>query len=224
MTNLTNKGTESGLQESLSFCQELKQKREQRGLSYECVADYLKLDVGTVKRLEQGNVLDFLPITYVRGYYRSYMKMLGMNVAAFESQMSAEFMNKKTVELEEFTLPSTNFDEVQTVPRWKTKYYWITAAVVFFVVFSLVMVVSYKHHHSAVQFPSMVSAHTEHPAKKAVVPPQAVLASIPSSQTAARATKAHAPSAAVKKSPEADTQGMNFMIQSIPVDLGTSSK
>jgi len=70
----------------------------------------------------------------------------------------------------------------------------------------------------------VVSAHTEHPAKKAVVPPQVVPASISSSKIAAPAIKTHTPSAAVKKTPEADTPGMNFMIQSIPVDLGTGSK
>ena len=61
--------------------------RESRGLSIEDVAARLKLDVGKISALEQGNIADFAAPVFAAGYLRAYARLLELS----EAEVFADF-------------------------------------------------------------------------------------------------------------------------------------
>ena len=59
--------------------QMLAQQREKLGLSVEECADTLKLSVTKIKALESGDSKPFVSETFIRGYLKSYAKLLGLS-------------------------------------------------------------------------------------------------------------------------------------------------
>lgn len=57
----------------------LRAKREEKGLSLEEIATRLRLKVSTVEKLEANDIADEQVATFVRGYYKSYAKLVGIS-------------------------------------------------------------------------------------------------------------------------------------------------
>ncbi|NIG87491.1 cytoskeleton protein RodZ [Serratia symbiotica] len=62
--------------ESMTTGQRLRQAREQLGLSHQVVAERLCLKKSTVRDIEEDSISDALASTFVRGYIRSYAKLV----------------------------------------------------------------------------------------------------------------------------------------------------
>src|SRR3990167_10334914 len=58
----------------------LQRVREQNGLTLEYVADQLKLKVSTVRELEADNYVNIGSLVYIKGYLRSYARLLHVNI------------------------------------------------------------------------------------------------------------------------------------------------
>ena len=72
---------------SVSLGLKLKAEREKRGISYQQVSAYLNLEISTIKQLESPQLEEFLPVTYLRGYYRSYISFLGLDLSCYDSDL-----------------------------------------------------------------------------------------------------------------------------------------
>jgi len=66
----------------------LKQVREKKGLTVEVVAEQLKLKNSTVRALEIDNYNEIGSMVYVKGYLRSYAKLLNVNIEHHLQEMS----------------------------------------------------------------------------------------------------------------------------------------
>ncbi len=64
----------------LSLGEYLQKMREKKGLTIKEVADQLRLKLSTIKALEENNYPQIGSLVYVKGYLRSYAKMLGVNI------------------------------------------------------------------------------------------------------------------------------------------------
>jgi cytoskeletal protein RodZ len=75
-----------------SLATELKNAREQKGMSLSDIADATLINIRFLREIEQGN-FSFLPQTYVRAFLREYAAMVGLDpdsvLRSFESTGSA---------------------------------------------------------------------------------------------------------------------------------------
>lgn len=60
------------------FSEELKKKRQQKGISIEQLAAKSRIDIKYLKAMEDGN-FSFLPEVYVKAFLRDYAKMVGLD-------------------------------------------------------------------------------------------------------------------------------------------------
>lgn len=84
--------TESETKARLTLGEFLKQVREANGLSVEYVADQLKLKVSTVRDLEANQYDHLGGLVYIKGYLRSYARLLHLNI---EDQLQLNGQNKE---------------------------------------------------------------------------------------------------------------------------------
>lgn len=71
---------EAESKQRLTIGEFLKQMREKKGLSLEYVAEQLKLKVSTVKALEANAYEEIGSLVYIKGYLRSYARLLHVNI------------------------------------------------------------------------------------------------------------------------------------------------
>ena len=75
-SEFTKMATESNPSVNITIGARLKSARESRGLQQQEVADELKLNKKFILMIEDNNFPPDLPVTFIRGYIRSYAKLL----------------------------------------------------------------------------------------------------------------------------------------------------
>ncbi|MEJ5286505.1 MAG: hypothetical protein CH6_2115 [Candidatus Kapaibacterium sp.] len=72
----------------------IKKTRENRGLSFEEIANATKIRINVLKAIEEGN-FQYLPKVYMLSFTKEYLKFLGLNVEDFKDELNKIFGKEK---------------------------------------------------------------------------------------------------------------------------------
>ncbi|MCD6048575.1 MAG: rodZ [Gammaproteobacteria bacterium] len=167
----------------------LQKAREKRGFSIEYVADHLKLKISTVKALEANDYHETGGLVYVRGYLRSYAKLLNVNI-----DQALEQINDGS----EMLTPSKSDQGTTTMPKSNNDNFALWAVGIIIILLAIAVYVWHHHHNRALEMQSAVLPATvvntaNHPQEKEPAPaPKPVEAVVASSAPAPIPVKAEA--------------------------------
>jgi cytoskeleton protein RodZ len=82
---------------NLTLGEFLQKTREKKGWNVEYIAEQLKLKQSTVKALEANNYNEVGGMVYVKGYLRSYAKLLNLNIDKALDQLHAEHLDASPI-------------------------------------------------------------------------------------------------------------------------------
>jgi cytoskeleton protein RodZ len=144
----------------------LQKAREKRGFSVEYVADHLKLKISTVKALEANDYHETGGLVYVRGYLRSYAKLLNVNI----DQALEEIKDGSEL------LTTAKHEQGTSMPKSNNDNFALWAVGIIIVLLTIAVYVWHHHHNKTLEAQSIASpvavANTvNHPQDKEPVPP-----------------------------------------------------
>lgn len=136
--------TQSETKPRLTLGAFLQQVRETNGLSIEYVADQLKLKISTVRDLEDNRYDRLGGLVYIKGYLRSYARLLHLNI---EDQLQLGGQNKESP-------TTTNNDGLLGPSKQKTQRvgFWLL-----FLVIAVVILITALHFYQKAHQSSVVS-------------------------------------------------------------------
>lgn len=142
MINDTQSSTESSENKRIPFGKRLKTTRESMGLERKEVAAQLHLNEKVILMMENDRYPTDLPVTFIRGYLRSYAKFL--QIPEYETRQAVEPIKPKTP-----TLTPTNKSEPLTSDNYLIQFFTYLIGIT---VLGLVGVWWYTHYNPNLSF------------------------------------------------------------------------
>lgn len=85
-------------QNFINIGQELKEKREDQGISLEQIADWTKIGVPILQDIEAAQITtNKLPYVYLRGFILAYAKVIGLDVKVIDKELKTCFADESNI-------------------------------------------------------------------------------------------------------------------------------